>query len=413
LQGRVTVDGQVIRELGTKASPEADIRVDGEAIRRERTLYLAVSKPKGYVSTNEDPSGRPRVVDLVAGVSERVYTVGRLDEDSTGLMILTNDGELANRLAHPRYGVEKVYRATVAGKPGPEVLDKLTQGVWLAEGKARAKRVRVVGHRGDATIVEMVLAEGKNREVRRMWAKLGHKVMSLSRVAIGPITIKGLKEGEWRELSAAEVRDLKRLAEGKPVPTAWFGAGDGPQRRQPPRRGPARHESAGETASGAKRGRRAEAALNRPGPAAVRGLGAGGGAERMRRPRRPARPLAEGVEEIEVTAGLGSGPGAGEGQPGGGGRRLGGRGPKAVGPRRGRKLGGGAVVGGEPGGRIILGIGRVPAAGEIPPPSRRKRPGEAGLSGGGVVGPAAGLRPGLKRRPRPLRARRNRPGGES
>ena len=120
LQGRVTVDGQVVRELGTRVDAEAAaIAVDGERIRLEKMVYFAVNKPKGYVSTNHDPSGRPRVIDLLPEVPERVYSVGRLDEDSIGLMILTNDGELANRLAHPRYGVEKVYRALVAGTAEP------------------------------------------------------------------------------------------------------------------------------------------------------------------------------------------------------------------------------------------------------------------------------------------------------
>ena len=119
LQGRVTVDGKVVRELGTRVDPEgAAIAVDGERVRLEKMVYYAVNKPKGYVSTNNDPAGKPRVIDLLPEVPERVYAVGRLDEDSMGLMILTNDGELANRLAHPRYGVEKTYRALVAGTPG-------------------------------------------------------------------------------------------------------------------------------------------------------------------------------------------------------------------------------------------------------------------------------------------------------
>ena len=140
---------------------------------------------------------------------------------STGLMILTNDGELANRLAHPRYGVEKLYRVVVAGTPDREVLTQLTEGVWLAEGKVRAKRVRVVGTKGQATVLEMVLAEGKNREVRRMLAKLGHKVMSLTRIAVGPITLKGLAPGEYRPLTAAEVGLLRKVAAGiSPSPRA-------------------------------------------------------------------------------------------------------------------------------------------------------------------------------------------------
>jgi len=219
LQGRVTVNGKEVRELGTKVDPRAaKISVDGQPIHLERPVYFAVFKPRGYVATNADPAGRPRVVDLLPEIAERVYTVGRLDESSTGLMILTNDGELANRLTHPRYGVEKVYRVIVAGIPTRETLVKLTEGVWLAEGKVRAKHVRAVARKGEATVLEMVLAEGKNREVRRILARFGHKVMSLVRVAIGPIALKGLKPGEFRPLSGREVDLLRRTADGLSVP---------------------------------------------------------------------------------------------------------------------------------------------------------------------------------------------------
>ncbi|WP_165246176.1 pseudouridine synthase [Paludisphaera soli] len=215
LQGRVTVDGKTVKELGARVHPgSAVIAVDGEKLKAERHVYFAVNKPKGYVSTNDDPSGRPRVVDLLPEVPERVYTVGRLDEESTGLMILTNDGQLANRLAHPRFGVEKVYRAVVAGSPGPDVIARLTEGVWLSEGKVRAKRSRIVGSQGDATILELVLAEGKKREIRRMLAKFGHKVMILTRIAIGPINLKGLPVGEHRALSRTEVDMLRKVASG-------------------------------------------------------------------------------------------------------------------------------------------------------------------------------------------------------
>ena len=226
-QGRVTVDGNVVRELGTRVDADrARIAVDGEAIRRESMVYFAVNKPKGYVSTNVDPAGRPRVVDLLPEIPERVYTVGRLDEESTGLMILTNDGELANRLAHPRYGVEKLYRALIAGSPDPEILAKLTAGVWLSDGKVRAKRARIVGRQGQANVLELVLAEGKNREIRRMLAKLGHKVMSLNRVAVGPISIKGLSSGECRLLSRHEVDLLWKVANGAAVSLPRFLDGD-------------------------------------------------------------------------------------------------------------------------------------------------------------------------------------------
>ncbi len=253
LQGRVTVGGQVIRELGTKVDPaRTPVAVDGQKVQVERPVYFAVYKPKGYVSTNNDPSGRPRVLDLLPEIPQRVYTVGRLDEMSVGLMLLTNDGELANKLAHPKFGVEKLYRVVVAGSPPREVLNQLVEGIWLAEGKVRAKSVRAVGKRGDSTILELVLAEGKNREVRRMLAKLGHKVMTLTRVAVGPITIKGLTAGQFRPLTGKEVDLLRRVAAGQPVPMPWMSdrkprreperarRPDGPPRRPdgPPRPGP-------------------------------------------------------------------------------------------------------------------------------------------------------------------------------
>jgi 23S rRNA pseudouridine2605 synthase len=223
LQGRVTVDGKVVRELGTRVDPnQAVIAVDGERVRLEKMVYYAVNKPKGYVSTNDDPAGRPRVIDILPEVPERVYSVGRLDEDSTGLMILTNDGELANRLAHPRYGVEKVYRALVAGSPSREIVSKLTEGIWLSDGKVRAKRARVVGTQGEATTIELVLAEGKKREIRRMLARLGHKVMSLNRIAIGPVILKGLSPGESRPLSRSEIDLLRKVAAGIEVSPPRF-----------------------------------------------------------------------------------------------------------------------------------------------------------------------------------------------
>lgn len=218
LRGRVSVDGKVVRELGTRVNPhKSHIEVDGQSIEPERHVYFAVHKPRGYVSTNNDPSGKPRVLDLLPGVHERIYTVGRLDENSVGLILLMNDGELANKLAHPKFGVEKVYRVVVAGTPTSDVLKKLTEGVWLAEGKVRARRVRIVGKRGDASILEMVLAEGKNREVRRMLAQFGHKVMALTRISVGPIALAGLKSGMCRPLTRREVDLLRKVAAGEEI----------------------------------------------------------------------------------------------------------------------------------------------------------------------------------------------------
>jgi 23S rRNA pseudouridine2605 synthase len=289
LKGRVTIDGKVIRELGTKIDPEkATVAVDGQKIQIERPVYYAVYKPKGYVSTNNDPSGRPRVLDILPEIPQRVYTVGRLDEMSVGLIILTNDGTLAHKLAHPKYGVEKLYRVVVAGSPPREVLNQLTEGIWLAEGKVRAKKVRAVGKRGESTILEMVLSEGKNREVRRMLAKLGHKVMSLTRIAVGPVTIKGLSAGQYRPLTSREVGLLRKVADGeyvapfgadrmktmkpdRPRPTPSTPAPIGPGSRRPPTGGPvgpgARRPAPGRPSGPAFRpegpsGRRADA----PGP---------------------------------------------------------------------------------------------------------------------------------------------------
>jgi 23S rRNA pseudouridine2605 synthase len=229
LQGRVAVDGQVVSQLGTRVDrARARITVDGEPIHPEKIVYYAVNKPTGYVSTGFDPAGRPRVIDLLPEVPERIYTVGRLDEDSTGLIILTNDGEVANRLAHPRYGVEKLYRALVAGLPSRETVAKLTEGLWLSDGKVRAKRARIVGRQGQATVLELVLAEGKKREIRRMLSKLGHKVMSLNRLAVGPISLKGLATGEYRPLLRHEVELLRKVAAGLSVSLPRFFEADLP-----------------------------------------------------------------------------------------------------------------------------------------------------------------------------------------
>jgi 23S rRNA pseudouridine2605 synthase len=245
LQGRVSINGEVIRQLGTRVDRStARITVDGETIQLESNVYYAVNKPKGYVSTNVDPSGRPRVVDLLPEIPERVYTVGRLDEDSTGLMILTNDGDLANRLAHPRYGVEKLYRALVAGVPTPEMVAKLTEGVWLSDGKVRAKRARIAGRQGQATSLELVLAEGKKREIRRMLSKLGHKVMALNRIAVGPISLKGLAVGECRPLTRHEIELLQKAAAGASVPPPRFFDGGRSSRPHGESRRPRRPENA-------------------------------------------------------------------------------------------------------------------------------------------------------------------------
>jgi 23S rRNA pseudouridine2605 synthase len=207
----VEVDRRVVTELGTRADPETQqIRVDGVPLTRPKLAYYAVNKPVGVLSTNRDPSGRPRVIDLLPHTDARLFTIGRLDLHSEGLILVTNDGELANRLTHPRYGVRKTYRIVVAGRPDRDVLAKLTKGVHLAEGVARAERVEVKSFHKESTLLEMVLREGKNREIRRILARLGHKVERLTRIAVGPVRLGTLPSGAVRSLTHEEVAALRR-----------------------------------------------------------------------------------------------------------------------------------------------------------------------------------------------------------
>lgn len=208
-EGRVQIDGRTITELGTKVAAGQQVAVDGVPLGNARLVHYLVNKPTGVVSTNFDPSGRPRVIDMLPNVSERLFTVGRLDMSSEGLILLTNDGELANRLAHPRYGVEKTYLVQVAGSPDQEVLASLRRGVHLAEGLARATSVRVKKSLQQSTLLEIVLSEGKNREIRRILAKVGHKVVRLRRIAIGPLRLGELATGEFRRITPEELLALR------------------------------------------------------------------------------------------------------------------------------------------------------------------------------------------------------------
>jgi 23S rRNA pseudouridine2605 synthase len=211
-QGRVEVDRQTITELGTRVDPvRQEIRVDGEPLRRPKRMYYAVNKPTGVVTTNFDPSGRPRVIDLVPS-EERLFAVGRLDRASEGLIFVTNDGEFANRITHPRYGVEKTYLVRVAGEPTPAELAKLVKGVYLAEGFARVQSVVAKKRHGQSTDLVMVLNEGRNRELRRILARVGHKVLRLKRIAVGPVKLADLPTGAWRRLMPAEIETLLNLA---------------------------------------------------------------------------------------------------------------------------------------------------------------------------------------------------------
>jgi 23S rRNA pseudouridine2605 synthase len=210
--GRVEVDRRVVKQLGTRVDPvQQEIRVDGEPLPRPKRQYFMLNKPMGVVSTARDPAGRPRVTDLIKS-NQRLFPVGRLDISSEGLILVTNDGELANLLAHPRYEVEKTYLAQVVGAPSRESLAKLERGVHLAEGYAHARRVRIKSQHKQSSTLEIVLDEGRNREVRRLLARVGHKVLRLKRIAIGPLRLGDLMPGEFRPLGSDEVRELKETA---------------------------------------------------------------------------------------------------------------------------------------------------------------------------------------------------------
>jgi 23S rRNA pseudouridine2605 synthase len=209
--GRVKVNGVVIQDLGLKIDPLVDgISVDDQPVRAEKTVYWVVNKPVGTLCTNSDPSGRMRAIDLLPHVDQRVYTVGRLDEASEGLLLMTNDGDLAMPLMHPRYGIPKTYLVLVAGRPSSDDLNKLLEGIWLSEGKVKARSVKRVKRHGNSTWLRIVLTEGKNREIRRMLARLGHKVMRLRRIAIGPVKLDQLPKGKARRVSEAELVELRR-----------------------------------------------------------------------------------------------------------------------------------------------------------------------------------------------------------
>jgi 23S rRNA pseudouridine2605 synthase len=211
--GRVEVDRHVVTELGTRVDPAAqEIRLDGETLTSARHVYYAVNKPPGVVSTNRDPAGRPRVIDLAPSRGVRLFTVGRLDLNSEGLILLTNDGEFANHLTHPRYEVPKTYLVQVVGKPEPEVLERICRGVHLAEGLARAEKAAIKSHHKNSTLLEMVLTEGQNREIRRLLARVGHKVLRLVRTAIGPVRLGKLPPGAVRQLSREELEALRSVS---------------------------------------------------------------------------------------------------------------------------------------------------------------------------------------------------------
>ncbi len=212
--GRVSINGKRITKMGQVADPTKDsIYCDGEPIKRQKKIYYLLNKPRGVVCTNVKGSRDPRAIDLLSNIEQRIYTVGRLDKESEGLIIITNDGELANRLSHPRYGIEKTYMVEVKGRVTDESIRVLKKGIWVSEGKALPARVKVVYRKFKYSVLELVLREGKNREIRRILAKIDHPVVSLRRIKIGPLKMShSLKIGKYRSLSKAEVESLYSLA---------------------------------------------------------------------------------------------------------------------------------------------------------------------------------------------------------
>jgi 23S rRNA pseudouridine2605 synthase len=210
LAGEVEVDGEVVTRLGTKVDPRvAVIRVSGKRLPPvSPNVYLVLNKPRGVVSTMSDPQGRPTLSDLVADRPERLFHVGRLDTDTTGLLILTNDGDFAQRLAHPSFEVDKTYVAEVTGVVTAAVVRQLRAGVRLEDGPVEVSAARVVSSTRDRSIVELVIHEGRNRIVRRLLDHVGHPVQRLARTAIGPVRIGGLAEGAIRDLEPGELGEL-------------------------------------------------------------------------------------------------------------------------------------------------------------------------------------------------------------
>ncbi len=213
--GRVEVDGIVVTDLPVVVDPAVNkIKVDEKPIRVQKFVYFVLNKPKGYFCTNSDPDGRRRAIDLMVGVRERVFPVGRLDAETMGLLIMTNDGDLAMKLTHPKFQTPKTYRAEVRGQPTIEALDKLRKGVWLADGRTGPAEISVIHSSRKNSVLEITLREGRNREIRRILARFGHPVNRLTRIKMGRISTKKLPLGSYRTLSEEEVKYLYRMADG-------------------------------------------------------------------------------------------------------------------------------------------------------------------------------------------------------
>ncbi len=211
-QGRVEINGQVVSEPGTKVEGDEVIKIDGKEVKREqKKVYILLNKPVGIISSAQDQFSRKTVLDLVEGIDERIYPVGRLDYDTSGLIILTNDGEFANILMHPRHEQEKTYRAQIKGRLGEVEIRILESGVVIEDYRTAPAKVKVLETTPRDTTVEITIHEGKNRQVRKMFEALEHPVLRLKRTGIGPIGASGLEEGKWRYLTRNEIEALRAV----------------------------------------------------------------------------------------------------------------------------------------------------------------------------------------------------------
>ncbi|WP_018660494.1 pseudouridine synthase [Heyndrickxia acidiproducens] len=215
IEAKVKVNGELVTELGTKVSPSDKIEVEGIPIEREEKVYYLFYKPRGVISAVDDDKGRKVVTDYFQEIAERVYPVGRLDYDTSGLLLVTNDGEFANLLMHPSFEIKKTYVAKIAGIPSKQELRKLEQGIKLEDGMTAPASAKMLSldKRKQKSIVELTIHEGRNRQVRRMFEAIGYKVQKLRRESFGTLKLKGMNAGEKRELTPHEVKQLRALAQ--------------------------------------------------------------------------------------------------------------------------------------------------------------------------------------------------------
>ena len=213
LQGRVKVNGKVVNKLGAKVDPDEDrIEVDGKIRQiKKHYIYIIMNKPKGILTTVKDQFGRPTVIDLLKGVNERVFPVGRLDKDTEGLLLLTNDGVVTNKLTHPKYEIKKTYIAHVKGLVKDKSTKALERGIILKDGITAPAKVKIIKMLKESTVLEIKIHEGKKRQIRRMCSAVGHPIIHLKRTKIGLLTLKGLKTGEWRFLNKIEIDYIRKL----------------------------------------------------------------------------------------------------------------------------------------------------------------------------------------------------------